>query len=61
MTAHKPKIGKKGGLNEVAKKLAALRKRPVSQEVLEIVDENFRRIQKQKDKRAAKSSGDVEI
>lgn len=61
MTEHKPKIGKKGGLKEVAKKLADLRKRPVSQEVLEIVDENYERNQKQKDKRAAKPSGDVEI
>ncbi|GIL17074.1 MAG: hypothetical protein BroJett040_08250 [Oligoflexia bacterium] len=41
MNDQTPKIGKKGALREVAKKLTELRKKPLSKEVFEIVKENY--------------------
>lgn len=45
MRNEKPKVGKKGALKEVAKKLTELRKKPISKEVFEIIQENFNRNQ----------------
>ena len=54
-----PKLGKSGLIKPIAKKLTALRKKPISKEVFEIVDENFNRNQGQK--KVAKPRGDLEI
>ncbi|MFZ3231718.1 MAG: hypothetical protein WA160_16035 [Pseudobdellovibrio sp.] len=58
MTEQKPKIGKKGALKEVVKKLTELRKKPLSKKVFEIVQENYER--NQTNKKVAKPTGDVE-
>lgn len=60
MSEQKPKVGKKGAIQKIAKELAELRNKPISSKVHDIVRENFERAQKQ-DKRAAKSSGDLEV
>ena len=39
MSEQKPKLGKKGALKEVAKKLTELRKKPLSKKVFDIVQE----------------------
>ncbi len=54
-----PKLGKKGSTKQIAKKLTALRKKPISKEVFEIVDENWRR--NQGHKKSAKADSDLEI
>lgn len=59
MANEKPKIGKKGALREVTKKLTELRKKPISKEVFEIVQENFDR--NQKSKKIAKTDKEVDI
>ncbi len=59
MTNEKPKIGKKGALREVTKKLTELRKKPISKEVFEIVQENFDR--NQKSKKIAKIDKEVDM
>ncbi len=48
MENQKPMVGKKGSLRQVTKKFTELRKRPLSKEVFEIVQENFDRNQKNK-------------
>lgn len=57
MTEQKPKIGKKGAIREIAKELTALRKKPLSEKVHEIVRENYER--SHKDKKVAKSDSDA--
>lgn len=58
MTEQRSKIGKKGALKEVAKKLTELRKKPLSKKVFEIVQENYER--NQTNKKVAKPTGDIE-
>jgi len=48
MSNQKPKLGKKNALKEVTKKLTALRKKPLSKKVFEIVQENYERNQTNK-------------
>ena len=58
MSEQKPKLGKKGALKEVAKKLTVLRKKPLSKKVFDIVQENFNR--NQTNKKVAKPTGNIE-
>lgn len=60
MSEQKPKIGKKGGAREVAKMLTEIRKKPISREVLQIVEES-NELRKKQDKKVAKPSGEAEI
>lgn len=53
-----PKIGKKGAIKEVAKKLSELRKKPISKDVFEIVKENAKQ---DKNKKVAKPNRDLDI
>lgn len=50
LTKQKPKIGKKGAIHKIAKKLTKLRKRPISIQVREVVREHFERTQKKFEK-----------
>lgn len=59
MTEQKPKIGKKGAIHEIAKKLTELRQKPISPKVHDIVRENFEKTQKE-NKKVAKPAGDLE-
>jgi hypothetical protein len=59
MSEQKPKIGKKGAGREIAKKLSEMRRKPISQKILNIVNEISEREQKIQ-KKIAKST-DVEI
>ena len=59
MSEQKPKIGKKGAGREIAKKLSEMRRKPISQKILNIVNEISEREQKNQ-KKIAKST-DVEI
>lgn len=59
MSEQKTKLGKKGAIHEIAKKLTELREKPVSPKVHEIVRENYERNQKD-NKKVAKQSGDLE-
>ena len=59
MSEQKPRIGKKNAGRNIAKKLAELRRKPISKEVLDIVEEISER-NKRQDKKIAKS-GDAEI
>jgi len=59
MSEQKPKIGKKGAGREIAKKLSEMRRKPISQKILNIVNEISEREQKSQ-KKIAKST-DVEI
>lgn len=38
-----PKLGKKGAIKEIAKKLTELRKKPLSKKIHDIVRENYER------------------
>lgn len=60
MSEQKPKIGKKGGAKEIAKKLSELRRKPISREILDIVAEISERNKKRQPKKIAKSD-DAEI
>ena len=59
MSEQKLKIGKKGAGREIAKKLSEMRRKPISQKILNIVNEISEREQKNQ-KKIAKST-DVEI
>lgn len=59
MSEQKNRIGKKGGAREIAKQLSEIRKKPISNEVLQIVEE-IGDARKKQEKKIAKS-GDVEI
>ena len=59
MTEQKIRIGKKGGAREIARKLAEIRKKPISNETLKIVEEISEERKKQ-NKKIAKSN-DMEI
>jgi hypothetical protein len=59
MSEQKPKIGKKGAGREIAKKLSEMRRKPLSQKILNIVNEISEREQKNQ-KKIAKST-DAEI
>lgn len=59
MSEQKTKIGKKGAGREIAKKLSEMRHKPISQKILNIVNEISEREQKNQ-KKVAKST-DVEI
>lgn len=59
MSDQKPKLGKKGTLKEVTKKLTELRKKPLSKKIFEIVQENYER--NQANKKVAKPTGDLEV
>lgn len=59
MSEQKPKIGQKGAGREIAKKLSDMRRKPISQKILNIVNEISEREQKNQ-KKIAKST-DVEI
>lgn len=59
MSEQKPKIGKKGAGREIAKKLSEMRRKPLSQKILNIVNEISEREQKNQ-KKIAKPT-DVEI
>ena len=59
MSEQKPKIGKKGAGREIAKKLSEMRRKPLSQKILNIVNEISEREQKNQ-KKIAKSI-DAEI
>lgn len=48
MSEQSPKIGKKGELKKVAKKLTELRNTPISEKVFEIVEEFYQSNQKRK-------------
>lgn len=60
MSEQKPKLGKKGAIGEIAKKLTELRQKPISPKVHDIVRENYERTQKE-NKKVAKPSGDLEV
>ena len=57
MSEQKPKIGKKGTIREIAKQLTELRKKPISKKVFDIVEENYRR--GEKNKKVAKPTEDL--
>ncbi len=59
MSEQKPKLGKKGAGREIAKKLSEMRRKPLSQKILNIVNEISEREQKNQ-KKIAKSI-DAEI
>lgn len=59
MSEQKPKLGKKGALKEVTKKLTELRKKPLSKKLFEIVQENYER--NQTNNKVAKPTGDLEV
>lgn len=59
MSEQKPRIGKKGAAREIAKKMSELRRKPISKDVLDIVEEISERNQK-KNKKIAKPT-DAEI
>lgn len=54
MTEQKPQIGKKGAGRKIAKKLGENRRKPVSQKILDIVNEISER-ERQNQKKTAKS------
>lgn len=57
-----PKFGKKGAGREIAKKLSEMRRKPLSQKILNIVNEISEREQnKQKDEKKIAKSKDAEI
>lgn len=58
MSNSTPKIGKKGAIKDVAKKLTELRKKPLSGRVFEIVKEDAER---RRNKKVAKAPKDIEI
>ena len=61
MTEHGIKIGKKGALKQVVKKLTQLRQKPLSKKVFEIVQDNYDRQQSdQRNKKIAKTNNNVE-
>ena len=60
MSEQRPRIGKKGGAKEIAKKLTEIRRKPISKEILDIVAEISERNKKNQPKKIAKS-GDAEI
>ena len=55
MSEQSPKIGKKNAGRKIAKKLSELRRKPISKEVLEIIDEISER--NQNNKKIANSDG----
>jgi len=62
MSEQKPRIGKKGAGREIAKKLSELRRKPLSQKILNIVNEISEREQnKQKDEKKIAKPTDAEI
>ena len=62
MSEQKPKIGKKGAGREIAKKLSEMRRKPLSQKILNIVNEiSEREQQKQKDEKKIAKPKDAEI
>lgn len=52
MSEQKPRIGKKGAGRRIAQKLSEIRRKPISKEILEIVDEVSQR-NKKGDKKVA--------
>ena len=61
MTEQGIKIGKKGALKEVVKKLTGLRKKPLSKKVFEIVQDNYDRQQsEERNKKIAKTNNNLE-
>lgn len=54
-----PKLGKKGALKEVSRKLTELRKKPLSKKIFEIVQENYEN--NEKNKKVAKPMSDLEV
>lgn len=62
MSEQKPKIGQKGAGREIAKKLSEMRRKPLSQKILNIVGEISEREQKkQKDEKKIAKNRDSEI
>ena len=62
MSEQKPRIGKKGAGREIAKKLSEMRRKPLSQKILNVVNEISEREQKkQKDEKKIAKSKDAEI
>lgn len=59
MFEQKPRIGKKGGAQEVAKKLRELRQKPISREIIQIVEESSESRKKQ-NKKVGRPIGDAE-
>ncbi len=53
-----PKLGKPGAVKSIAKKLTEIRKKPISKEAFEIVEENSKRNDGRK--KVAKPRGDLE-
>lgn len=60
MSVVTPKIGKKGAAERVAKKATAIRRKPLSKKIFEIIDENFEKNSKDKLKKSAKTLKDAE-
>ncbi|MES2768570.1 MAG: hypothetical protein V4596_05425 [Bdellovibrionota bacterium] len=60
MSEQKPRIGKKGGAKEIAKKLTEIRRKPISKEIFDIVTEISERNRKSDNKKIAKSE-DAEL
>lgn len=62
MSEQKPKIGKKGAGREIAKKLSEMRHKPLSEKILNIVNEiSEREQQRQKNEKKIAQSTDAEV
>jgi hypothetical protein len=54
MSEQKPRIGKKGGAKEIAKKLSEMRRKPLSKDLLQIIEEISEQNKKNQQKKIAK-------
>ncbi len=61
MSEQKPKIGKKGAGREIAKKLSEMRRKPLSQKILNIVNEISEREQKNQKKIAKSTDAEIQM